>query len=189
MRAFLSTKGNVNKGIRRTLTNHPVNFFAFNNEGTSSPAFYQTFTTLALLDGVYGPGGSIEKTKVWSVQGGFEHNWSPTWQSSVFGSYTNVDYNGNASTIICNATAAFYAAGSTCNPDFNIWQVGTRTAWTPVRNLTFSGEVMYTMLDQSNTGGTTVQAAGAAGSFKPAGAYEFKDQGMWSGQFRVRRTW
>jgi hypothetical protein len=35
-----------------------------------------------------------------------------------------------------------------------------------------SGEVMYTTLDQSNTGGTTAQAAGAAGLFKPAGAYE-----------------
>jgi len=165
------------------------NFDAFNNSGTSSPAFYQSFAALALFDGVYGTGGSIEKTKVWAVQGGFEHNWSPTWQTSVFGSYTHVDYNSNATAIFCANTAAFYSVGSTCNPDFNIWQVGSRTAWTPVRNLTFSGEVMYSTLDQSNTGGTTAVAAGAAGLFKPAGAYEFKDQGILSGSFRVRRTW
>ena len=165
------------------------NFDAFNNSGTSSPAFYQTFASLALFDGVYTTNGSIEKTKVWGFRGGYEHNWSPNWQTSLFGSYTHVDYNANATAIFCTNTAAFYAAGSSCNPDFNIWQVGSRTAWTPVKNLTFSGEIMYTTLDQSNTGGTTAQAAGAAGLFKPAGAYEFKDQGILSGNFRVRRTW
>ncbi len=164
-------------------------FDSFNNQGTSSAAYYQSFAALSLLDGAYTTGGSIEKTKVWAVQGGFEHNWNPNWQTSVFGSYTRVDYNTNASAIICTNTAAFYAAGSTCNPDFNIWQIGSRTAWTPVRNLTFSGEVLYTTLDQSNTGGTVAVAAGAAGTFKPAGAYEFKDQGVLSGNFRVRRTW
>ncbi len=144
-------------------------FDSFNNSGTSSPAFYQSFAVASLFDGVYTTNGSIEKTKVWGIQGGFEHNWSKQWQTSVFGSYTNVDYNTNASTIICTNTAAFYSAGSTCNPDFNIWQVGSRTAWTPVRNLTFSGEVLYTTIDQSNTGSAIAAAAGNAGAFKPAG--------------------
>jgi hypothetical protein len=75
------------------------NFDAFNNSGTSSPAFYQTFASLALFDGVYTTGGSIEKTKVWGFRGGYEHNWSPNWQTSVFGSYTHVDYNANATAI------------------------------------------------------------------------------------------
>ena len=29
-----------------------------------------------------------------------------------------------------------------CNPDFNVWQLGVVTRWTPVKNLTFSAEVM-----------------------------------------------
>ncbi|HAP12759.1 MAG TPA: porin, partial [Afipia sp.] len=73
-----------------------------------------------------------------------------------------------------------------CTPAFAIGQVGTRTAWTPVQNLTFSGEFMYTMIDQNNTGTIT---AVPAFLFKPAGAYDYKDQGIYSGSLRVRRTW
>lgn len=156
--------------------------------GVSSPAFYQGVALGALFDGVYGL-GKVEKTKVWAVQGGYEHNWNANWQTSVFGSYSRIDYNTNATAIFCANTAAFFNPGSTCNPDFNIWQLGSRTAWTPVQNLTFSGEVLYTMLDQFNTGSAVAAAAGNAGLNKPAGNYEFKDQGMFSGNIRVRRTW
>ena len=161
--------------------------------GTSNPAFYQSVALGALFDGVYGATGRIEKTKVWGVQGGYEHNWSKQWQTSLFGSYTHVDYNATATGIFCVANAAVFSAGSICNPDFNIWQVGSRTAWTPVQNLTFSGEVMYTMLDQSHVGSAASTVAGTAavgaGLSKPVASYEFKDQGMVSGNIRVRRTW
>ncbi|MFX8813096.1 porin, partial [Acinetobacter baumannii] len=89
--------------------------------------------------------------------------------------------------ILLTGYAPALVAGSTFNPDFKIWQVGSRTAWTPVKNLTLSGEVLYTTIDQSSTGGVTATAAGNAGLFKPAGNYEFKDQGILSGSFRVRR--
>jgi hypothetical protein len=165
------------------------NFDSFNNTGTSSPTFYQSFAVATLLDGVYTTGGSIQKTKVWAVQGGYEHNWSKQWQTGVFGSYVNIDYNDVASAILAGGYAPSLVAGSTYNPDFKIWQIGSRTSWTPVQNLTFSGEVLYTTIDQSSTGGVTATAAGNAGLFKPAGNYEFKDQGVLSGNFRVRRTW
>ncbi len=154
-----------------------------------NPNSYQSFATAALFDGVYGaPGTSIEKTKVWGFRGGYVHNWSPTVETDVFGSYTLVDYNANASTFICNkiagSTTVVFLTGSTCNPDFNIWQVGTRTAWTPVQNLTFSGEVLYTVLDLSHSGTVALGAF----AFKPTALYDLKDQGMWTGNLRVRRT-
>jgi hypothetical protein len=164
-------------------------FDAFNNTGTSGPGFYQTFAVAALLDGVYTTNGSIQKTKVWAVQGGFEHNWTAQWQTSLFGAYVDINYNDAASAILAAGYAPSLVAGSTFNPDFKIWQIGSRTAWTPVTNLTLSGEVMYTTIDQSSTGGVVAAAAGNAGVAKPAGAYEFKDQGFVSGQLRVRRTW
>ncbi|MGL5168590.1 MAG: porin [Afipia sp.] len=164
-------------------------FDAFNNSGTSGAGFYQSFAVASLQDGVYTTGGSIQKTKVWAVQGGYEHNWNANWQTGVFGSYVNVNYNDTASAILRTGYAPALTAGSTFNPDFKIWQIGSRTAWTPVQNLTLSGEVLYTTIDQSSTGGLTATAAGNAGAFKPAGVYEFKDQGILSGQLRVRRTW
>lgn len=163
------------------------NFDSFGGS-VSSTAFYQGFAVASLLDGVYTTGGDIQKTKVWALQGGYEHNWTPEWQTSVFGSYINVDYNDTASGIIRASVAPHLAAGAFYNPDFNIWQVGSRTAWTPVKNLTFSGEVLYTQIDQASTGAANATAAGNAGAFKPAGLYEFRDQGMWSGNMRVRRT-
>jgi hypothetical protein len=155
------------------------NFDYFGNNGVAVAGLY---------DGVFGLNGNIEKTKVWGFRGAFVHNWTPNWETSVFGSYTSVDYNANASNTLCAATAGFRTAGSTCNPDFNIYQVGSRTAWTPVQNLTFSGEVLYSMIDQSNTGFLNLVGGAGAGAFKPATAYEFKDQGIWSGNLRVRRT-
>ena len=171
-------------------------FDAFSGE-TNFAGSYQSFASLNLYDGVYGNGGGIEKTKAWGFRGGYEHNWSPEWQTSVYGSYIKVDYNNNASALICGRqlqaigalTGGAAANGYTCNPDFAIWQVGTRTAWTPVKNLTLSGEVLYTTLDQSNTGSITTTGANLIGGFKPAGTYDYKDQGIVSGQFRVRRTW
>ena len=160
---------------------------------TNFAGSYQSFTSANLYDGVYTTGGGIEKTKVWGFRGGYVHNWTPNWETSVFGSYTKVDYNTNASAAICGMQANARASagigtanGFSCNPDFAIWQGGTRTAWTPVQNLTFSGEFMYTMIDQNNTGTIT---AVPAFLFKPAGAYDYKDQGIYSGSLRVRRTW
>ena len=153
---------------------------------------YQSLAVLPLFDGVYTTGGSIQKTNGWGFRGAYVHNWTPNWETSVFGSYTQIDYNGTASAAICGVQALNTGAkfnGYSCNPDFKIWQVGSRTAWTPVRNLTFSGEVMYSYLDQSNTGSATFAAGNVAGTFKPAGVYDYKDQGIWSGNLRVRRTW
>jgi len=92
----------------------------------------------------------------WCVQ----HNWDPYWSSSLFGSYSAVRYGGNAADI-ATANGAFCAnyvlgkvtsADFSCNPDFNIAQLGVVTRWTPVKNLTFSDEVMWTHLDQKFTG-------------------------------------
>ncbi len=35
-----------------------------------------------------------------------------------------------------------------CNPDFALSELAIVTRWTPVKNLTFSGELMWTRLDQ-----------------------------------------
>lgn len=48
---------------------------------------------------------------------------------------------------------------------------------------------MYTVLDQSHTGSQTLANLGAlTGTFKPTAVYDFKDQGVISGNVGVRRT-
>ena len=69
-----------------------------------------------------------------------------------------------------------------CNPDFNVAQVGVVTRWTPVKNLTFSAEVMWFELDQKFTG-AAFQAPAAP---KPVALYEYKDQNAVSLNVRVQ---
>jgi hypothetical protein len=116
----------------------------------------------------------------------------------LFGSASWVHYNGSANdaTTAKGAYCAQYissnklnVAGNTsadfsCNPDFSVFQIGGITRWTPVKNLTFSAEVMYTRLDQKFTG----TAALAPTAPKPATFYEFKDQDTVTMNVRVQRN-
>ena len=106
-------------------------------------------------DGVYAPGFGIQKTETYGVRGAFNHNWDPHWSSSLFGAWSAIRYNGTVKT----------ALG--IDPDWDISQLGLVTRWTPVKGLTFSGEVMYSYLTQNNTGLVlpTGQVAGDRGTW------------------------
>ncbi len=39
-----------------------------------------------------------------------------------------------------------------CDPGFSVSQIGLTTRWTPVKNLTFSSEVMYSYLHTNMRG-------------------------------------
>jgi hypothetical protein len=142
-------------------------------------------------DSVYGPGGSLQLVSTWGLRGGFNHNWNPYWSSSVFGGYASVRYTGAAKTAMCGVGGTVFAAlgagVTTCNPDYNIGQVGTNLRWTPVKNLTFTTEAVYTMLDQKYAG--VAALAANTGVAKPAGSYALKDQDTWTVMLRAQRNW
>ncbi|MBR2119951.1 MAG: porin [Pseudomonadota bacterium] len=166
-------------------------FDSFSGGPTNFPDSYQNMAVLSLMDGVYTTGRRIEKTSGWGFRGGFVHNWSPTWETGIFGTYSRIEFNADGAAAFCTAFTALSpkSNGFVCNPNFTIWQVGQRTAWTPVKNLTFSVEVLYTVLDQSHTGSQTLANPGPlTGTFKPTGVYDFKDQNILSGLIGVRRT-
>ncbi|ANW00762.1 porin [Bradyrhizobium icense] len=181
------------------------NFAMFGDSGFG----YQSVGFGATTDGVYFPGaagtGGIALTTAWGVRGAFNHNWNPYWSTSLFGSYSAVRYDGGANDNLlgagtstakgayCAAFAASHsgqalagnAAGNyTCNPDFNVSQLGVVTRWTPVKNLTFSGEVQWFHLDQKMSGSSVFTATAP----KPNALYEFKDQDTVLLQFRAQRN-
>jgi len=142
-----------------------------------------------------GTNSSQQAVTTWGFRGAYAHNWDPYWRTSIYGAYAAVSYNGTAKTLICgNGTAAYRGSfGSqlsanltTCNPDYNIAQLGLATGWTPVKNLTFTADLTYTMLDQKMVG--TVNAA-SAGIGKPAATYELKDQNTLTLMLRAQRNW
>jgi hypothetical protein len=58
------------------------------------------------------------------------------------------------------------------------------TRWTPVKNLTFSAEVMWFHLDQNFSGFATLTPTAP----KPTAVYQYKDQDTVSLNVRVQRN-
>src|SRR5260370_16383818 len=105
--------------------------------------------------GPFGGGGDnqLKLTTAWGVRGAFNHNWDPYWSSSLWGGYSAVRYSGTVGDL-STAKGAYCQAyiGSTgglltksadfsCNPDFNVSQLGFITRWPPAQNLTFSPQL------------------------------------------------
>jgi hypothetical protein len=192
------------KSVISTSSSSP-NFAMFSDSSFG----YQSAGFGATTDAVYLPGaagtGGLKLTTAWGVRGAFNHNWDPYWSTSLFGSYSAVRYDGGANDNInglggttakgayCAAFAASHpgqaavgnqAGNYTCNPDFNVSQLGTVTRWTPVKNLTFSAEVMWFHLDQKMSGSSVFTASAP----KPNALYEFKDQDTFLLQVRAQRN-
>ncbi|NEW86202.1 porin [Rhodopseudomonas sp. WA056] len=167
---------------------------AFAMYSDSSAGVYQSVGFGSAPDGVFGGtnnlnGTGISTVKAWGIRGAFNHNWNKNWATSLFGAYSSVDFGGTGGALYNAGLAAAvpgFGTTYTGNPNFNIAQIGTRTSWTPVKNLTFSGEVMWMRLDQNYSGVTAanVQPTGT----KPSARYEFKDQDTVVGAIRVQRT-
>lgn len=147
--------------------------------GTSVAGAYQSLGIAGVSDSVFVTGSGQELTTTYGFNGGYTHNWDPYWNTSVFGAWAAVRNNNTAKAYICGAFVANLALSSGvggCNPDFNYAVVGTKTSWTPVNNLTFTGELAYMMLDQKYASGSTVTVPVQAGVAKPGAVYELKDQ-------------
>jgi hypothetical protein len=163
--------------------------------GSGRADAYQSIGFGATTDGVYLPAfaggdGTIHLTEAYGVRGAFNHNWDAHWSSSLFGSYSAVRYDGTAKAAMCanylpgKAPSADYS----CNPDYNISQLGVITRWVPVKNLTFSAEVMLVHLDQKFNGTAALTPAAPKPGAAQGARYEFKDQDAVHLQLRAQRN-
>jgi hypothetical protein len=180
-------KGDTKNVISSSATSPTFTMFGGTSRGYQSIGFGAT-TDAVWLPGFAGGDGSLHLTEAWGVRGAFNHNWDPYWSTSLFGSYAGVRYDGTAKANICAAyTAARVTAPSadySCNPDYNVAQIGLVTRWTPVKNLTFSAEAGGFFLDQKFTGTATLTPTAP----KPTATYEFKDQSTAYLNVRVQRN-
>ena len=118
----------------------------------------------------------------------------PYWSTSIYRGYAQVSYDSVAAANYCTAfavshpgqVAAFAGVAGTysCNPNFNVSQLGTITRWTPVKNLTFSGELQWFHLDQKMRGSSVFAAAAP----QPTALYQFKSQDTLLLQLRAQRN-
>ena len=167
----------------------------FGNSGLAGA--YQSIGFGMSPDSVFVNGGQQQLISTWGFRGAYVHNWNPYWNTSIYGAYAGIMYNSTAKTYICGPAgngvggsfgAVFGTAGLTsCNPNYNIAQIGTQTQWTPVKNLTFSADFTYTHLDQNYAG--TITYPGSAGIGKPAAVYQLSNQDTYTLLLRAQRNW
>jgi hypothetical protein len=136
-------------------------------------------------DSVFNTNGQQQLISTWGGRGGFNHNWNPYWSSSVYGAYAAVSYGSAATAITCASIAntATIALTATCNPNYSVTQAGFITRWTPVKNLTFSGDFTWEHLSQKNQG--FVVTTGGYGT----GVYQIANQDTVQVLFRAQRNW
>jgi hypothetical protein len=72
----------------------------------------------------------------------------------------------------------------TCNPNYSISELGFITRWTPVKNLTFSAETIWTHFNTGFTGSATF----SPGAPLPVATYSFKSQDTVSFNVRAQRN-
>jgi hypothetical protein len=184
-------KGNT-KNVISTAASSP-SFAMFGSSGRADA--YQSIGFGSTTDAVYLPAfaggdGSLHLTESYGIRGAFNHNWDPHWTTSLYGSYSAVRYDGTAKTYMCanylpgKAPSADYS----CNPDFNVSQLGVVTRWTPVKNLTFSAEVQWFHLDQKFTGTAALTPSAPKPGVAQGARYEFKDQDAVQLELRVQRN-
>lgn len=166
--------------------------------GTGLPGAYQSVGLGVVTDSVFITGSNQELTTTYGFRGGYTHNWDPYWNTGIYGAWAAVRYSNTAKDWVCTGGVPGVAGGlgavistgvAGCNPDFNYSVVGLITRWTPVKNLTFSADFAYAMLDQKFAAGTTFASGGSVSLGKPAQTYEVKNQSAATLLLRAQRNW
>jgi hypothetical protein len=143
---------------------------------------------------------SLQLTTAWGIAGAWEHFWTPSLRTSVHGSYVAVRYNSVANALICNSqnspaanganTISFGNAGSTgvgtCNNNFNVWQIGSRTQWNVTKDFYMGFDVVYYKLETASAG-AIVNYTALAGGAQPNGLRRVEDQDVIAGRVRWHR--
>jgi porin-like protein len=139
----------------------------------------------------------LQLTTAWGIAGGWEHFWTPSLRTSIHGSYVGVRYSAGANANICGAqtgatanTISFTQGGAsgvaTCNNNFNVWQIGSRSQWNVTKDFYMGFDIVYYRLETAS-GGAVVNYTALAGGAQPTGLRTIADQEVLAGRFRWHR--
>ena len=161
-----------------------------------------------MSDSVYGvTPGSIQLTTAWGVNAAYEHFWSKSWQTSVYGGYQAYSYNATANAALCSAPGAGAGqgqvgygygliAGATgvCNNNFNTWNIGSRIQWNVDANTAMGLDIVYQRLETASAGATFTPAlfatttSGATVGSNSNAVRTVANQDAIMAQFRIHRN-
>jgi hypothetical protein len=153
----------------------PVNGNRFYGDGVGNMDYSFGWDPQLNYDCVFTASGACEQQWGWAFVGAFKHFWMPTLSSTVFGSYMQVTYPGNA-------LAGFGGAVGVSN--IKEARVGTNLVWTPVKGFDIGAEFLYVHMNETRPVGLAPDAVlntFGLPSFKPS-------QNEYEGRVRVQRA-
>jgi len=167
----------------------------------------------AAPDTVFVNGSNQHPITTFGGQFGYNHNWNPYWNTGFYGAAAAVRYDDASKLAICgpfgNGVGGSFSNVFTqtgfegppvsglvgvdgvlghgiCNPDYEIFQAGLITRWTPVKGLTFSGDVTWQGIRQHHEG---LLEFSSASNGKPLGFYELRSEQNVLLLLRAQRNW
>jgi hypothetical protein len=145
------------------------------------------------------PMSGLQLSTAWSATVAVEHYWTPALRTSLFGSYAFWTPGSTGNVLMCsspkapihsvaaNAAPTGDAVLAGCNFDFASWGFGSRTIWSPVKNLDIGVEVLYQQIDQ-NMDPSQIRWNYDGSGTRPKGLYIPANEGAWAGMVRVQRN-
>jgi hypothetical protein len=147
------------------------------------------FTGTAAIPGIF------ERTTAWSLFASYEHFWTPSLRTSVYGSYLDISRPDNLNTAMCASglfgggasAAAGRAAG--CDLDSSQWNIGTRTQWNITKDLYVGIDFIYHKVNtaQFNAANTATLTAGALVGKAASASYTTGDIDAYVATWRIHR--
>ena len=142
-------------------------------------------------DANFTTGGGINLTTSWSVFASYEHFWTPSLRTSLYGSYLDISRSATGNGIMCLSvlTAAQIAGGMQCNGDWSMYTVGSRTQWNVTKDFYVGVDVIYSNLNSAtiNNGVAFTPASNMLATLRPSQLYSTADQDQVSVTWRVHR--
>ena len=135
------------EGATRYASNTPGAVLVRNGQ-TVGVSFHDDagFTGTAATPGIF------DLTTAFSVFASYEHFWTPSLRTSIYGSYLDISRGDALNTAMCNSgvAAGGAAAGgraNNCDLDSSYWVIGSRSQWNITKDLYVGVDVMYSKLN------------------------------------------
>jgi len=157
-------------GATQYTSNTPTTINVFNGQSVGFSIHNDGgFTGTATTPGIY------ELTTAWSVFASYEHFWTPSLRTSIYGSYIDISRSDALNNAMC-ASASVAGTGGTltgaaasralgCDLDSSQWNVGSRSQWNITKDLYVGVDVIYHKLNTAtlNAAGTATLTTATAG--------------------------
>jgi hypothetical protein len=138
--------------------------------------------------------GLFERTTAWSVFASYEHFWTPSLRTSVYGSYLDISRPDNLNTAMCasglyNPATAAGGRPAGCDLDSSQWNIGTRTQWNITKDLYVGIDFIYHKVNTAtyNAAGTATLVTGTLAGKAASASYTTGDIDAYAATWRIHR--